>query len=72
MDEPKNKKDGRGGPRPGSGRPRTDSVRVHLSIKPQAYRLLMAHAMKLRLAPGAIVSAALMAYLSADSSRQGL
>jgi hypothetical protein len=42
---------------------------MHLSIEPMAYRLLKAHAMKLRLAPGAIVSAALMAYLSSDSSR---
>jgi hypothetical protein len=68
MDEPPKKKDGRGGPRPGSGRPRTDTVRVHLSIKPEAYRILTAHAMKLRMAPGAIVSAALEAYFSAGSS----
>jgi hypothetical protein len=69
MDEHKNEKVGRGGPRPGSGRPRTKKVRMHLSIEPLAHRLLKAHAFKLRLAPGAIVSAALVAYLSGGSSR---
>ena len=55
MDEHKNEKVGRGGPRPGSGRPRSKKVRMHLSIEPLAHRLLKAHAFKLRVAPGAIV-----------------